>query len=119
MVCAHEKHHLAALKELEGTSIFNMGGKEVGKISQLIVDKECGRISYAVVDFCGFMCSKTSKHMVPWNSLLYNRDKDQYITKITDNEVESAPQIPDNFIESREWEKAIHEHYHTTPLASY
>jgi len=109
-------HHLAALKELEGTSVFNAGGKEVGKISQLILDKECGRISYAVIDFCGFMCSKTSKHMIPWNSLSYNKDKDQYFTKITDNEVESAPQIPANYLASREWEKAIHEHYHANPV---
>lgn len=116
MTCTHENHHLTALKELEGASVFNMGGKEVGKISQLIVDKECGRIGYAIIDFCGFMCSKTSKHMVPWNALSYDKIKDQYFTRITDNEVESAPQIPDNFSASREWEKAIHEHYRAMPV---
>lgn len=116
MTCAHEKHHLTALKELEGTSVFNAGGREVGKISQLIFDKECGRVSYAIIDFCGFMCSKTSQHMVPWSSLSYNKEKDQYFTNITDNDVESAPQIPDDFLGSREWEKSIHEHYHTMPV---
>lgn len=116
MACAHENHHLASLKELEGTSVYNLAGKEVGKIHQLIFDKECGRISYAIIDFCGFMCSKTSKHMIPWNSLSYDKDKDQYFTKITDNEVESAPNVPDNLSAGREWEKAIHEHYNTTPV---
>lgn len=116
MNCAHEKHHLASLKEFEGKSVFNTAGKEVGKINQIIVDKECGRIGYALIDFCGFMCSKTSKHMVPWNSLSYNKDKDQYFTTITDNEVESAPEIPENYSMSREWEAAVHKHYHTEPI---
>lgn len=115
MVCTHEKHHLVPIDKLRSAAVFSAGGKEVGKINQLIVDKELGRISYAVIDFCGFMCSKTSKHLVPWSSLTYDKVRDQFSTKITDNELESCPEVPADLSASSDWENTIHQHFRATP----
>ena len=115
MTCGETKHHLTSCGKIDGLSVRNEDGKEIGQISQFIVDKKSGKVGYAVVDFCGFMCSKKSEHWVPWSLLTYNKDKDFYLTKITEKQLESSPSLPIASKVDRSWENLIHEHYQTAP----
>ncbi len=42
-------------RTINGAKVINMAGEHLGKIEDLIIDLENGRIAYAVLSFGGFL----------------------------------------------------------------
>ncbi len=40
---------------VQGTSVFDTGGKNIGTIKRLVIDKVSGRVAYTVAQFGGFL----------------------------------------------------------------
>ena len=61
-------HNLIASDRVEGTAVCRPGGKKIGVIRRLMIDKVSGKVAYAVLTFGGFL------HFgpVPWAALNYN-----------------------------------------------
>jgi len=56
--------------QLMKQKVFDQQGKEIGHVTELIVDPSSGRISHAVVSYGqGFMGIGNKEVLVPWNSL--------------------------------------------------
>ena len=98
-------------EHIEGATVHDTSGKEIGKVERFMVDKISGQVRYAVVDFCGFMCMHHGFHAVPWSLLAYDKEHNWYTTDVTEQMVESAPEFTDASWMDRDWEGRVHQHY--------
>jgi len=80
-------HNLIASDRVEGTTVCRPGGKKIGVIRRLMIDKVSGKVAYAVLTFGGFL------HFgpVPWAALSYNAVLQAYEVDITDEQLHDAP----------------------------
>jgi hypothetical protein len=53
---------------VEGTTVYDPRGNEIGSIKRLMIDKLSGRVAYAVMAFGGFLGMGAEEHAVPWVS---------------------------------------------------
>ena len=63
-------HHYRA-STIESLKVQNAAGEEIGKIKDLVIDFNSGRIHYATLDFGGFFGFGDKLFAVPWSSFKY------------------------------------------------
>ena len=115
MGAAYLKPNLISSEHMQGATVYDASGKEIGRIDRLMIDKASGQVRYAIVDFCGFMCLRHGNHPVPWSAMTYDREGDRYTTNVTEELLEAAPELRDDSWTSRDWEMLVHQHYKVTP----
>lgn len=75
---------------LSGDKVRNPEGEDLGKLEELMIDLESGRIAYAVISFgAGFMHSG-KLFAVPWGSLAVDAENKQLILKVTRDMLDTA-----------------------------
>jgi sporulation protein YlmC with PRC-barrel domain len=75
---------------LRGDKVRNAEGEDLGKLEELMIDLESGRIAYAVISFgSGFMHSG-KLFAVPWASLAVDQEDKQLILNVTREMLETA-----------------------------
>ncbi|MDB5626000.1 MAG: photosystem reaction center subunit, partial [Tardiphaga sp.] len=50
-----QPHKLIASDRIEGTAVRRPQGDTIGHIERLMIDKETGKVSYAILSFGGFL----------------------------------------------------------------
>lgn len=103
---------LVSSSNVNGTEVYGQDGTNIGSIDHLMIDKQSGKVAYAVMGFGGFLGLGEEHHPVPWGKLRYDTEKNGFVTDITENEVKGAPERSENWHADREWEKRTHDHYH-------
>jgi sporulation protein YlmC with PRC-barrel domain len=53
-------------RTINGDKVINMTGEHLGKVEDLIIDLENGRIAYAVLSFGGFLDLGNKLFAIPW-----------------------------------------------------
>jgi hypothetical protein len=53
---------------VEGTTVYDPQGNDIGSIKRLMIEKISGRVAYAVMSFGGFLGMGEDEHAVPWAS---------------------------------------------------
>jgi hypothetical protein len=76
---------------VEGTTVYDPSGNNIGSINRLMIEKISGRVAYAVMSFGGFLGMGTEEHAVPWNKLTYDTNLGGYRTDITEQQLRGAP----------------------------
>lgn len=61
------------------------------------------------------MCLRPGHHPLPWDSVNYDKDREGYVTNVTQQLLEAAPEFSDDSWMDRDWEMRVHQHYHTRP----
>ncbi len=56
-------------RTINGDKVINMVGEHLGKIEDLMIDLENGRVAYAVLSFGGFLGLGNKLFAVPWEAL--------------------------------------------------
>ncbi|RPJ72522.1 MAG: PRC-barrel domain containing protein [Alphaproteobacteria bacterium] len=56
-------------RTINGDKVINMVGEHLGKIEDLMIDLESGRVAYAVLSFGGFLGLGNKLFAVPWEAL--------------------------------------------------
>src|SRR5262249_55116460 len=84
-------HTLIASDRVEGTTVFDAAGNNVGTIKRLMIEKVSGRVAYAVLSFGGFLGMGGEEHALPWNKLKYDTKLGGYRTDITEAQLRGAP----------------------------
>lgn len=77
---------------VEGTSVYDMSGDDLGTIKRLMIDKLSGRVAYAVMSFDTFLGMGGKEHAIPWGKLHYDTDLGGYRTDITEAQLKGAPE---------------------------
>ena len=112
---AHPNHQFISSEDVNGTEVYGMGGKNVGEIDHLIIDKVSGRVIYAVMSFGGFLGLGHSHYPVPWAALKYDTSLGGFRTGITEQQLKDAPEFSDDSWTDRNWETKTHTHYNVRP----
>src|SRR3954447_17918730 len=76
---------------VEGTTVYDPGGTEIGSIKRLMIDKVSGKVAYAVMSFGGFLGMGQEEHTVPWSTLTYDTSLGGFRTDITEEQLRGAP----------------------------
>lgn len=59
--------------EIKGSRVVNVKEENLGKIEEVMIDSEQGRIAYVVLSFGGLLGMGNKLFAIPWESLEYNR----------------------------------------------
>jgi len=74
--------------KIKGARVFTIKDEELGKIREVMIDSERGRIAYVVLAFDCFLGTKCKFFAVPWEALKASRDA--YILKVEKGAFEAA-----------------------------
>ena len=99
---------------VEGTTVYDRQGNNVGSIKRLMIEKLSGRVAYAVMSFGGFLGMGGEEHAIPWSKLTYDTRLNGYQTDISETQLQGAPA----FSRDRNWdwtdrsrERELHDYY--------
>ena len=54
---------------VEGTTVYDPAGNNIGSIKRLMIEKLSGRVAYSVMSFGGFLGMGSEEHSIPWSKL--------------------------------------------------
>jgi sporulation protein YlmC with PRC-barrel domain len=85
--------HTAAIraKKVIGTSVKDNLGSTIGKVEDIMLDKQSNNIMYAVIGFGGFLGMGEKYHPIPWSELDYNENQEAYVVSYTKEQLKAAP----------------------------
>ena len=95
---AHPDHQCISSEDIQGTEVYGAGGKNIGEIDHLIIDKVSGRVAYAVMSFGGFVGLGHSHYPIPWGALTYDTSLGGFRTNITEQQLRDAPEFSDELV---------------------
>ena len=76
---------------VEGTTVYDPNGNNIGTIKRLMIEKLSGRVAYAVLSFGGFLGIGEEEHAIPWSKLVYATSLGGYRTDVTEAQLRGAP----------------------------
>jgi sporulation protein YlmC with PRC-barrel domain len=93
-------------------------GEDLGKIEEVMIDMEMGRVAYAVLSFGGLWGLGSKWVPVPWDAVVLRPDEKVLLLKIEKEKIEKAPNfeaatLPE--LANRQWGTVIHTYYGYPP----
>ncbi len=76
---------------VDGTTVYDPKGNNIGYIKRLMIEKKSGCVAYAVLYFGGMFGTGDEEYALPWNKLSYDTSLGGYRTDITDTQLRDAP----------------------------
>lgn len=101
-----------------GDDVTNLQNENLGDIKEVMIDSESGRISYAVLDFGGFLGVGNKLFAVPSKALRLDTDNKKFVLDVDKEKLKEAEGFdPDNWPDfaDREFETRMHETYGAEP----
>ena len=103
---------------LQGDKVVNAVGDDIGKIDQLMIDTQTGRVAYAVLSFGGFLGMGDKLFAIPWRRLALDEDNKVFRLDVDKEALKQAPGFdkdhwPDMADES--WGLSVHQYYGSQP----
>ncbi len=103
---------------VEGTTVYDANGNNIGAIKRLMIEKISGKVAYAVMSFGGFMGLGEEYYTLPWSVLTYNTSLDAYELNLSEDQLRGAPRRSAEGHDpsfDRDWEEHVHRYYNATP----
>ncbi|MCO5381646.1 MAG: PRC-barrel domain-containing protein [Methanosarcina barkeri] len=63
---SRENPQFLSASTIKGDKVVNRAGEDLGKIEELMIDLEDGRVAYAVLSFGGFLGMGNKLFAIPW-----------------------------------------------------
>jgi hypothetical protein len=82
---------MIAASKVNGTKVCNAAGESLGSIHDVMLDKQSGHVTYAVMSFGGFLGIGEKYHPLPWRQLTYSEAYDAYVVNLDKRVLENAP----------------------------
>jgi sporulation protein YlmC with PRC-barrel domain len=79
-------------KSLVGSTVRNRDGKDIGKVTNLLIDPSQGRINGVVVSMGGTAGFGAQEITVPWSALQVARDQQNLVVTLQQELLQQAPQ---------------------------
>ena len=89
----NETGTLIGSDKVEGTAVYGADNSKIGSIERVMIDKQSGRVSYAVLGFGGFLGLGNDHYPLPWQSLKYDTRLGGYVTGVTEQQLRGAPKF--------------------------
>ncbi len=103
---------------LIGDAVVNRKGEDLGKIEDLMIDPEQGRVGYAVLSFGGFLGVGDKLFAVPMQALKLSREDKKFVLDVDKEKLKNAPGFdkdhwPD--MTDRTFGTKVYSYYETRP----
>jgi sporulation protein YlmC with PRC-barrel domain len=98
--------------DLDGKDCRNMQNDDLGKISDMLIDPDSGRIMY------GILASGGSRYAIPWNAITLSTDAKKFQVDISKEQLKNAPSFTDDRwpnVGDEHWAVEVHRYYHVQP----
>lgn len=89
------KTPLFKASKLIGYSVKNKQGEEVGKIEELVINSQDGRIAYAALSFGGFLGMGDKLFAIPWKSLTPIPEQQSFSLDVDKEKLAETPGFDD------------------------
>jgi sporulation protein YlmC with PRC-barrel domain len=99
---------------LTGDRVTNSANEDLGKIEDIMIDLEAGRVAYAVVSFGGFLGLGDKLFAIPWKSFQIDTDRHEFLLDVEKSVLEAAPGFDkDNWPNFADpiFGEAVHDYY--------
>ena len=99
---------------VEGTTVYDPNGNNIGSIKRLMIEKITGKVAYAVMSFDTLLGMGGEEYTIPWNKLNYDTSLGGYRTDITEDQLRGAPTFyrdRDYDWTDRDRERELHDYY--------
>lgn len=109
---------LIAANQVQGTSVYDAKLEKLGSVEDVMIDKESGRIAYAVLSFGGFLGIGDRYYPLPWEKLSYNTEIGGYVVDIDPDVLQGAPSFSDQATASWNddaWGRNVYAYYGVHP----
>jgi sporulation protein YlmC with PRC-barrel domain len=109
---------IMAAATLDGNKVMSSDGEHVGKISDIMLDVQNGRIAYAVLSEGGFLGMGSNLHAIPWNALTLDTDEKCFYVDIPAQRLKDDPGFDKDhwpMMADPKWGAATHSYYNTQP----
>jgi sporulation protein YlmC with PRC-barrel domain len=103
---------------LEGDSVRNAAGEDLGKVDEIMIDIPTGRVADAVVSFGGFMRMGNKLFAIPWSVLKLDEDEKKFVLDVDKQTLENAPGFDkDNWPDMADtsWRSQLYSYYGAKP----
>ena len=103
---------------LIGDDIRNTRGEKLGKLEEIMLDLDAGRVAYAVLSFGGFLGVGDKLFAIPWEALEVDTENKEIVLDVPKEKLEEAPGFDkDNWPQTtdRQWLAEVHAYYGYDP----
>jgi sporulation protein YlmC with PRC-barrel domain len=103
---------------LEGNSVRNAAGENLGEIQHIMLDVPAGRVAYAVLSFGGFLGIGDKLFAVPWSALALDTEQKCFVLNINKERLQQAPGFDKDHWPSmadETWARSTHAYYGLRP----
>ena len=76
--------------KMKGEKVTNMNGDELGKIEDVMIDQDEGKIAFVVIKFGGFLGIGDKEFAIPWEALTGGQGGSPFSLKINKEILEKA-----------------------------
>ena len=90
-IATDETQRLIASNKVEGTAVYNRDSEKLGSIYNFMVDKQSGKVEYAVLQFGGIFGLGSDYYPLPWDVLDYDTSQGGYVVNLDKSVLEKAP----------------------------
>ncbi|WP_322030367.1 PRC-barrel domain-containing protein [Paraburkholderia sp. J76] len=107
-----------AASTLESDSVYSSDGDEVGKVKEIMLDVESGRIAYMVMSSGGFLGIGDKLLAVPWNALTLDAARKCFVIALNSERVKNAPGFDKDSwpaMADRTWASSVYQYYGREP----
>lgn len=98
--------------------VKNPANDDLGKIKEIMLDKQTGRVAYVVLESGTFLGMGGKLFALPWNVLKYDANNDIYILNVDKEKLKNAPGFPKNHwpdMADRQFGTSVSTFYGTKP----
>ncbi|WP_321946248.1 PRC-barrel domain-containing protein [Paraburkholderia sp. J10-1] len=110
-----------AASTLDSDRVLSSDGDEVGKVKEIMLDVESGRIAYMVMSSGGFLGIGDKLLAVPWNALTLDASRKCFVIALNSERVKNAPGFDKGewpSMADRTWASSVHQYYGREPYWS-
>ena len=111
---------LMGANTLVGNSVYNTKGEDLGKIKDIMLNIPHGKVSYAVLEFGGFLGMGEKLFAVPWDALKLDTENKRFTLNIDKERLENAPGFDKDHwpnMADETWAEEINAYYGTPSQA--
>jgi sporulation protein YlmC with PRC-barrel domain len=108
-----------AASTLDDTRVISADGEHVGKISDIMLDVQSGRVAYVVLAEGGFLGIYCTLHAIPWSALMLDADEKCFFVDMTAEEIRNEPGFDKDHWPSMadaQWGATVHQYYNRAVL---
>lgn len=81
---------------LKGDKVVNYKGEDLGKIEEIMIDLDRGRVAYAVLSFGGFFGVGDKLFAIPWQAISVDTTNKRLVLNVDKALLEKAPGFDKN-----------------------